>query len=497
MRRLGVGSRSDVWLGSDGSETAAIKVFREGSGSKSVDTEIEALGRASHRHLMRLEDLAMAPNDMPCLILQRLSRWNLGRVLAVARPSDGEAVTILAPLCLAVAELHRVGVAHGRIQAASVLFDDSGAPVLASFGNAELFGPMPDYPTNSSVSPAQLQREVSVANDLDALTNLCLATLRPDCDTARWLTKSRGRESHTFALQLADQIFRHAPAVPVQFAGPTSGETAALIPLRTAETAGQSQEKETNGNVLREAATDAKTLVSGSTSAARAARFSAITHVPEGLVDSVLEWCSVVAERGAVSGIIRRTKDAVRPVRKPVWIVAGLVAVCVVAAVAMMPLGGGGSSGGGANQAGPAPVASPTPQLFSPAALPAITGDDPLAAAAALLDARKGCVESLSVLCLDSVDQHGSTAMESDVAQLRLMQEGGASDGAQFVGFPMPYDPKAQPHITLVERLGDSALLSIRFGEIDAVDASFSLLLIKREEGWRIRDLTPVVHSPY
>lgn len=495
VRRLGVGARSEVWLGSNGAQTVAIKVYLDGISSEHVDAEIEALGRASHRHLMRLDDLAMAPNGTPCMILQRLSQWSLGRLLAAAKPSEGEAVTILAPLCLAVAELHRVGVAHGRIGPGSVLFDDRGAPVLSSFGKAELFGPMPDESTRSSVSPAQLSREPSITRDLDALSRLCTLTLRPGCEVVQWLADPTEREDSSFTWELADRLFGLSPAEPVRTAMPGWEEQPSAIPSRVSENLPLSRQRDLNVEVLDNENTGNANVRDGrppgeGRATPKTSRFVVGLHVPEGLSRLITEWWSDAAERSPASVIVRRVKDSLKPVRKPVWIVAGIVATCVVAAVAVMPLRGG-------PVAQPTLQTSPTPEPLSSAALVAMTGDDPVAAASALLDARNECFESLSVLCLDSVDQSGSTAMTIDATQVRMLQEGGSNDGSALAATLATPDRVEPRRITLVERLGDSALVTAIFGDDETTLASYSLLLIKQEAGWRLRDIIPVVDAPF
>ena len=123
VRKLGAGERAEIHLGHAGSREpptgdriAAIKIFRPSTDEMSVDREIEALARASSRHLLELKDLATGRDGRPCLILPRLGSGNLGRLLAVRDDLEaGEAVSILVPLVEAVRELHRVGVAHGAV----------------------------------------------------------------------------------------------------------------------------------------------------------------------------------------------------------------------------------------------------------------------------------------------------------------------------------------------------------------------------------------------
>lgn len=476
VRRLGVGVSSDVWLGSDGSETVAVKVFRKDAERNRIDAEIEALGRASSRHLVRLEDLAMGPHGIPCLILQRLTQWSLGRVLAVSRPSAGEAVTILAPLCLAVAELHRVGVAHGRVRGGSVLFDNAGAPVLASFGDAQLFGPMPEEESSFSVPPAQLAHQPDVAKDVDDLAALSRCLVEPDGEIAQWIALAGPREPSTFARDLADRLFQLAAPEPVRFDCGATREPSPSVPLRIAGSA--------QSEPIAETSSTRNTVESHA---------AALFHIQDGFADRVFEWCGRALERSHVSDLMRRVKNALRPVRTPVWIMAGIVAAGVVAATALMPAGGHQE----ANR-NPAPEPSTVPTISSPTAAfrADLTGDDPVAAAAALLEARAECFRVRSVLCLDSVDQRGAAAMESDAVQLRLLQDGGADSGAAPATAWLADTSGTAWRIAVVERLGDSALVSVSTDEPDLPGASLSLLLIKLEEGWRIRDIIPLSDSP-
>ena len=102
----------------------------------------------------------------------------------------------------------------------------------------------------------------------------------------------------------------------------------------------------------------------------------------------------------------------------------------------------------------------------------AVTGDDPLAALDALLNRRLDCFRDLSLLCLDDVDEQGSAALDADRATLDALVD----DGAQ----PSEVDAHAA---TVVERLGDSVLIGLAPDSEPA-----SILLLKGEAGWRIRD---------
>ena len=81
------------------------------------------------------------------------------------------------------------------------------------------------------------------------------------------------------------------------------------------------------------------------------------------------------------------------------------------------------------------------------------------------------------MLCLDGVDEPGSSALDADRRAIRGILDGGEAP---------PHPDVRSP--TLVERLGDSALVDLGPDSDPA-----SVLLLKGEAGWRIRDyLAPV-----
>jgi hypothetical protein len=106
-----------------------------------------------------------------------------------------------------------------------------------------------------------------------------------------------------------------------------------------------------------------------------------------------------------------------------------------------------------------------------------LTGDDPVAAASFLVRERDRCISSLSLACLDGVDAPGSSALSGDQAAVRVGQRGGE--------LPDPLSESTDPRpAMLIERLGDSALVRLGSAASDA-----SLLLVKGDSGWRIRDV--------
>ena len=104
-------------------------------------------------------------------------------------------------------------------------------------------------------------------------------------------------------------------------------------------------------------------------------------------------------------------------------------------------------------------------------------------AAIELLAVREGCFRESSLLCLDGVDDLGSPIADADAAGIRRAQQSGTAE------LPAAYEPTS---ITLVEQNGGAALLSAHSigdaaGGVNTKPAS--LLMIRSEAGWRLREI--------
>lgn len=495
VRKLGSGERGEVFLGHAGSEaaaeapTAAVKIFRASVSRQSIGDEIGVLAGTSSPHLLRLLDVATTPDGRPCAILPRLSSVSLARLL-MDRPGlgVGESITILAPLCLSIVELHNSRVCHGAIGSSSVLFDQRGAPVLACFGRASGFGRANgsgianDREAYGVATPAELAAEPRIAADLAdlaMLAKLVLSRVTSSTGSARSVTEvldwlqSPGLQlvAGQFAEELAERLFELAPAAPVDFAQPivasfgglparmvTSGPPAALQPV-------------------------AGSVASRDSAAGQAWRLlrrltAALPSVP------------VVAEH------ITRVRTAFTSVRKRFWIAGAAGAVAIALALVLTQLLDRTDAVSAGNAPTPTAAGSALPQ--GRAAVPsstastqrvpsgsavdsikkAIAADDPVAAAEALLQNREECILKRSVLCLDGVDQANSSALDDDGYLIRSLRDGGAADARASL---------SGAKVVLSERLGDSALLTVQDSQSPAADGT-ALLIIKGESGWRIRD---------
>ncbi len=502
IRKLGSGERAEIFLGHAGSREppdrdriAAIKLYRPGTDDTAIDREIEALARASSRHLLELRDLATTSDGRVCLILPRLGSGTLARLLAVRGTVEaGEAVSILVPLLEAVMELHRVGVAHGSVCSGSVLFDDRGAPVLAGFGRASLIGAFPATEGGRSLTPAQLDEDPGANDDRNGVlevVRIVLERLAPGGNHAP-LSDLRGilagePRGEALLADLIQHLFDLAAARPIRFdegeGFPTHDATEMRLrprPMPSAELVAVESDggAAPTGGVLRRGNRGVRRRRSPS----------------ESPVGAALDVHPLRAVR-------TRVLTALAPVRMPVWIAGGAGLGALVVALTVIP----------AAHSEPVPSAPPTSSPYSPrseatSAAPtrtqtplapatgsppgarmrdaaAVTGDDPVAAAVTLLSDRAQCFATRSTSCFGLVDQAGSVMIEADRDLVRRLGKGGALPGHATLDGWTP---------RLIQRLGDLAILQLIPGDATATEqvGPAPLLLIRSGAGWRIRDLT-------
>lgn len=481
LRVIGRGERgSEVWLGVDDGHQVALKVASPSvaADSAALGTELAALDRAAGDHVVRLLDLDVTPRAT-VLVFERLTGGDLAEMLA-RRPglAAGEAVTILAPLAATVERMHAAGVAHGRLDPGRVLFRSDGSPTLTGFGAAVLF---------AAGTPEVVRETVAaVAADRAALVALAAAVLG----------RVAGPRAQV-AGQLAARIVAARPADVAGLIATAAFELAAPLPVRFADDSAAAAAVDSGAGVgagvggavrlipLLEPAADSDSHRGRSAEAAASGLRAAFG--PEGVVGALLE-------RGPTAGVRAAAARhwavwSVRRRRATLAFAAGVAAVLV--AVVVVPDGGGSGglpvvSASGVVETPGTDVSStdgsstdaPTTGAPDPAIEDPRLGDDPLAASAALLELRARCFVELSLLCLDGVDQQGSTALDDDQSEVAAVLAGAELRPG------ITFDPASA---VVTERLGDSALIDLGPGSEPA-----SLLVMRGEAGWRIRDYIAV-----
>lgn len=484
LRSLARDERAEVVLGhrsvpasSDESvdvvvQTVALKVSPSSdAGWQAALREVSALERARGEHVVDLLDLD-ADDECIRLIFERLPGGDLTELLRVRSHFDaGEAVTLLAPIALTLLRLHAAGVAHGNLSTRSVLFRDDGSPTLIGFSGAELFEP--DAPEVVLEQIEAVRHDRAAARDL-ATTVLGRAAGSRGRAARELLDDVASCDEESILLVLASRLFDVAAAVPLRFA-PDESEVNPEVPGLRAIPAGEGL------GTYNEPAAES---VVGTPSRV------AVTLgrvVPEALLQRLLDG----VERSQAASVVR---EAVRrwrswtPGRRRIVVAVGAAALTVAVVTAVVPAGVSATRAAGTTtETWPSGAPSGSPSAFAESDQavrdPAVTGDDPVAASRALLSARDRCLGSLSLRCLDQVDDADSGALKDDQAAIRVAQQGGE--------LPDPLEGGAdEGSPVLVQRLGDSAL--VRLG---AAPSGASLLLVKSGGGWRIRDVIAAVDS--
>jgi hypothetical protein len=142
---IGLGATGEVWRGRaiDTSETVALKRLQSGATDRArreLEREAALLAAIDHPHLLRVRELVSTAEDT-VLVLDHAAGGSLASLLRRrGRLRPGEVVTVLAPVAAALAHAHDMGLVHGDVSAANVLFTAEGRPLLADLGVARALG---------------------------------------------------------------------------------------------------------------------------------------------------------------------------------------------------------------------------------------------------------------------------------------------------------------------------------------------------------------------
>ena len=437
------------------------------------DMAVAAAAEVRSAHVRAPLDVAIDSDGTLRILFPVLAGPTLEELLATdGWLTPGRAVTVLCPIADAISVAHDAGVTLGGVSLTGIRADARGAPVIHAISQARSASPLPVH--LRSKDPAHRE-------DAESFAALC-TEVRSALEAAGHSDAAQSMPDAEQVLAQPSRLHHWAEAEPLlvtlSSAAPTAAERARgplpSLPSRPAD----------RGPVADGPSVNERP---GSAAAAASARVLGLLALPANLITSVTTTVERASERAA--WLVSRARGLSR--RQLMVGAAGLAVVGALVVTAAL----GGSEG--ADSSAAAPVTSPSPQTaptdgdehgssFSAGG----AADDDGAAAAhpeALLDPNpddwgptarelvvrwQHCRRDVRVICDEAVHQMaalgGRAADEVDamVTALTSMLESPASS------------------VTVVERAGDVALLAIAATDMTAA----SLLVVRSEAGWRIRD---------
>src|SRR6478752_2796846 len=174
---VGTGSSAVVWSGTDpAGRPVAIKVPHRGRDELDRQqslAEQQVLLAVHHDHLVPLRSVVPLADGRDALVFDVVRGAQLaGMVRSRGHLRPGEVVTVLTPVCEAVAHLHSAGGLHADISPANITVTHDGRPVLLDLGAARVAGREPGavVGTPGFVAPeVRLGSEPNEAADVYAL----------------------------------------------------------------------------------------------------------------------------------------------------------------------------------------------------------------------------------------------------------------------------------------------------------------------------------------
>ncbi len=496
IRRVAIGGRADLFLAAaeasgsgamrdaeadpgidapSGPPLVILRVYRAEADDASVALEIGAMSTDATGTLPRLLDVATLDDGRCALAVERIAGPTLSRLLADRTLTPGESVTILAPIVVAAAELARHGYVHSRLAASDVLIDERGRPRLIGLGALRRL------PERGHLDRTALLRDAHAA--LAALISDVAAAVQPssalDAVVAFIRERIGERPFQPCEPEIERRLFDVAHPEPIRaMARPRSAHRlpARVVPAEPPQAV--SGEPGLDASAPQTAGGFARTMLE-------------LAQLP----GDVASRLGVETDR--VRALGRGVRDRLRA-KSSTLTVGGLIggAALVVLLTLVPPATADDASGttddaaprtGGAATADatgegasmPEPAPGAEPPLVGPTATPGEGGADaqPIAAAAALLERRAECFHTLDLGCLDEVVQPGSAAESNDRTALVAAREGGAAPHVDF-------DLAA---LTVTTEMGGAVLVTApwRLGEREPA----SLLMVKGEAGWRLREI--------
>ena len=457
-----------------------VRVYPAGADDATLAVEIEAMSADASSTLPALHDVASFPDGRCCLIVERIGGPALSRILIERTLTPGEAVTILAPIVVAVAELAARGFVPGRLSTSDILIDEAGRPRLIGTGHLRR---LPVAPRGSDRITLLRAGHEALADLIDDVA----AAVRPSNALQGVVEFLRGRlDARPFVpceTEVERRLFAVATAEPI--GGLVTRARTSRLPARISAPHPIASEPEPVRHVA-----EAPTPIRRSNGGLR--QLLALAQLPSGLSDRAAE----VADVDHVAGLRRRVAGVIGRRGRSSAVGALVGGGALVLLLTLVPPAtaeeepGPGSTGAAPDAAATdtAQPEAPSEPVASDAALPADgagevapavqTPEGPVEAARQLLERRAGCVAMLDLACLEGVLQPGSAIEAQDRASIQAARAGEHAD----------MEPEFElGSIELAAEMGAAVLVRVTRATAEREPAS--LLMVRGEAGWRLREI--------
>ncbi len=486
MRMLSRDDRAISLLVHDGDRTHVARVFEPTADPAAVEQELAVLEQvttappALRHHVVGLHDLFTLADGRVVALLEHVTGCALGDLLRRGAPTLalGEAVTVLAPLLQAVDAAHELGLVGLPTTAASIRFSATGAPVIVDVGSAR---PTPVLPTRFR---AVEQGYLDDRRALHALT-LRVASALSSADAAVLEAALTAGGAHPELLPTAAALFDLAAPMPIRLAerpvAPPLGEPDPVIvasvvdPPRAESDTADAPAGPAPGGLGRAIGASLRALA-----------------LPAGVVEQA-ERVIAAAETGAARLRAMASGRMVLPRLRPRFLIAGVGGLGALLLATALAVGSADRP-----QASASGVAGPTDteslRSAPPPSMPRTAVSDlPESLVHPEPDEWPGLVEELIhrwVACARA------PAAESPVVAASSPCDRVAHAGSTALALLRSPDPRHDVlaqwvrgggETVVVERMGGAVLVDLVASPEQTTAAS--LLLVRSEAGWRVRDV--------
>lgn len=475
LRRIASGERADVYLAAvdghaeDPAPLVVVRVYDGAASGAAIAVEIEAMSTDASGSLPALFDVATLDDGRCALSVERLAGAPISRLIAERRLAPGEAVTLLAPIAVAVGELARRGFVHTRLSPGDVLLDGQGRPRLVGLGGLERLSASPHERTPllraGHVALADLVAEVVAATDRPEVFADVLELVQSRLTTRPFMPCEAELERALFAAADPAPVSGIAVAVPRK--GLPSRVTAPLEAMPPADRSDRPLDGDDDSATnppLRSAIRTVLELAQWPAFLAAGARSREDTEA--------------TGARKAPADVTKSVRSELRR-RRPALVVGSLVGGgALVLFLTLVPptTGDAVSSDSGTGSAPPVAGDSDREPPGNAPSDDAIAGDDVVAAVQALLARRDECFDQLDLACIEATVQPGSAAEADAVAAMGVVRDGGDA--------PPALDASG---IAVAADMGSAVLVTVPYATREREPAS--LLVMRGEAGWRLREI--------